>query len=195
MQGKRLNRLNKELANIKTFPEFSTIVDENNPRKWYISFKGVENTLYAGQNFTLQFTFSVEYVKHIFYNLNIQPIESPEVIFIGNIPVHECVYSNGFICLNILYNGWSPAWRVHYICSSILSMLSSAKVKKKPIGDRIFSARKYTGPKQIKWFFDYINIQYDEKDELKNEINDLKNEINDLKNKLNKIEKQYKIKK
>ena len=33
-------------------------------------------------------------------------------------------------------------------------MLSSAKVKKKPHGDAEFSARKYTGPKQIRWFFD-----------------------------------------
>ena len=28
------------------------------------------------------------------------------------------------------------------------------KVKKKPHGDAEFSARKYTGPKQIRWFFD-----------------------------------------
>jgi ubiquitin-conjugating enzyme E2 W len=34
-----------------------------------------------------------------------QPIESPEVIFIGHIPVHEHIYSNGFICLSILYDG------------------------------------------------------------------------------------------
>ena len=33
-------------------------------------------------------------------------------------------------------------------------MLSSAKEKKKPHGDAEFSARKYTGPKQIRWFFD-----------------------------------------
>ena len=33
-----------------------------------------------------------------------QPIESPEVIFIGHIPVHEHIYSNGFICLSILYD-------------------------------------------------------------------------------------------
>ena len=71
MQGKRLNRLSKEFAILKSFPEFSKKVDENNARIWYISFKGVENTLYAGENFTLQFTFSAEYVKNIFYNLNI----------------------------------------------------------------------------------------------------------------------------
>ena len=91
---------------------------------------------------------------NIIINLNFQPIDSPEVIFVGHIPTHEHIYSNGFICLSILYNEWSPALRVSSVCLSILSMLSSAKVKKKPHGDAEFSARKYTGPKQIRWFFD-----------------------------------------
>ena len=63
MQGKRLNRLNKELADLKTFPTFSVKVADNNPRIWYVSFKGAENTLYAGEDFTLQFKFSNEYVR------------------------------------------------------------------------------------------------------------------------------------
>ena len=63
MQEKRLNRLNKELADLKSFPTFSVKVDENNPRIWFVSFKGAENTLYANENFTLQFKFSNEYVR------------------------------------------------------------------------------------------------------------------------------------
>jgi ubiquitin-conjugating enzyme E2 W len=34
-----------------------------------------------------------------------KPIDSPEVIFVGNIPIHEHIYSNGYICLSILYDG------------------------------------------------------------------------------------------
>ena len=34
-----------------------------------------------------------------------KPIESPEVIFVGPVPTHEHIYSNGFICLSILYDG------------------------------------------------------------------------------------------
>ena len=34
------------------------------------------------------------------------PIEAPEVVFIGKTPEHEHVYSNGFICMSILYDGW-----------------------------------------------------------------------------------------
>ena len=154
MQGKRLNRLNKELADLKTFKAFTVKVDDNNPRIWYVSFKGAENTLYANEDFTLQFKFSNEYVSIHYIIKYIQPIDSPEVIFVGHIPTHEHIYSNGFICLSILYNEWSPALRVSSVCLSILSMLSSAKVKKKPHGDAEFSARHYTGPKQIRWFFD-----------------------------------------
>ena len=154
MQGKRLNRLNKELADLKTFKAFTVKVDDNNPRIWYVSFKGAENTIYANEDFTLQFKFSNEYVSINYIIKYIQPIDSPEVIFVGHIPTHEHIYSNGFICLSILYNEWSPALRVSSVCLSILSMLSSAKVKKKPHGDAEFSARHYTGPKQIRWFFD-----------------------------------------
>ena len=154
MQGKRLNRLNKELADLKTFKAFTVKVDDNNPRIWYVSFKGAENTLYANEDFTLQFKFSNEYVSINYIIKYIQPIDSPEVIFVGHIPTHEHIYSNGFICLSILYNEWSPALRVSSVCLSILSMLSSAKEKKKPHGDAEFSARHYTGPKQIRWFFD-----------------------------------------
>ena len=63
--AKKLTRLNKELADLKTFNIFTVKVDDNNPRLWFISFKGAENTLYAGENFTLQFKFSNEYVSII----------------------------------------------------------------------------------------------------------------------------------
>ena len=63
MKGKKLNRLNKELSDLKSFPTFSVKVDDNNQRIWYVSFKGAENTLYAGENFTLQFKFSDDYVR------------------------------------------------------------------------------------------------------------------------------------
>ena len=63
--AKKLTRLNKELKDLKTFNIFTVKVDDNNPRLWFISFKGAENTLYAGENFTLQFKFSNEYVSII----------------------------------------------------------------------------------------------------------------------------------
>ena len=76
------------------------------------------------------------------------------MIFLGHIPEHEHVFSNGFICLSILYSEWSPALRVSSVCLSILSMLSSATKRARPHGDAEFSAKKYPGPKSIRWFFD-----------------------------------------
>lgn len=32
------------------------------------------------------------------------PIEAPEVTFLGKMPDHEHIYSNGFICMSILYD-------------------------------------------------------------------------------------------
>lgn len=90
-----------------------------------------------------------------------QPIESPEVIFIGHIPVHEHIYSNGFICLSILYDGilwvtveWSPALTVTSVCLSVLSMLSSAIKKVKPPNDAEFVKRAAgRGPKAFMWSY------------------------------------------
>ena len=47
----------------KTFLIITVKVGDNIPLIWYISFKGAENTLYAGENFTFQFKFSNEYIK------------------------------------------------------------------------------------------------------------------------------------
>lgn len=63
-------------------------------------------------------------------------------MFIGHVPTHEHIYSNGFICLSILYDcnlifnkEWSPALTVNSIVLSVLSMLSSATKKIKPHND------------------------------------------------------------
>ena len=74
--------------------------------------------MYAGEAYTLQFRFDSEY-----------PIEAPEVIFVGNPPHHEHIYSNGYICLSTLYNDWTPALKVSSVCMSIISMMSSATKK------------------------------------------------------------------
>ncbi len=77
------------------------LLPNNDLALWHVNFLGAKGTLYEGENFTLQLRFSNDYVLPLL----MQPIESPEVIFIGHIPVHEHIYSNGFICLSILYDG------------------------------------------------------------------------------------------
>ncbi|KAJ1664854.1 hypothetical protein IW140_003923 [Coemansia sp. RSA 1813] len=104
---------------------------------WSVAILGAEGTLYAGEEFRLQFRFPADY-----------PLESPEVVFVGKrVPVHPHVYSNGHICLSILYQQWSPALTVEAVCLSILSMLSSC-THKMVLGQRKLSAqlRKSTVP-------------------------------------------------
>ena len=111
---------------------------------WHVSFEGAPGSLYQGESFTLQFKFLDNY-----------PFESPEVKFIGTPPVHEHIYSCGFICLSTLSTDWTPALKTSSVCLSIISMLSSAQEKKKPQNDE--SSSKYMAsksPKDINWHFE-----------------------------------------
>ena len=60
-----MTRLNKELSELNSDSNFTVKVNESNNKIWNVSFNGVENTLYAGETFTLQFKFSDQYVKYI----------------------------------------------------------------------------------------------------------------------------------
>eukprot|EP00920_Eleutheroschizon_duboscqi_P036193 GHVT01087486.1.p1 GENE.GHVT01087486.1~~GHVT01087486.1.p1 ORF type:complete len:136 (-),score=6.71 GHVT01087486.1:1060-1467(-) len=122
------------------------VLREDKGLSWLIDIKGAPGTCYQGDKFTLQFSFLGRY-----------PIESPVVVFVGRAPVHPHIYSNGHICLSILYNAWSPALSVEAVCQSILSMMSAAKVKKPPADDASYcrNARsKNWSPKEINWGFD-----------------------------------------
>ena len=56
------NRLKVELREMKNYPQFSVVIDKKNQMIWYVSFKGEENTLYAGEKFTIKFEFTTDYV-------------------------------------------------------------------------------------------------------------------------------------
>lgn len=136
-------RILKEVAQLRNngLPNVNLISFENDKLK--LEIIGAESTIYEKESFILLFTLSKNY-----------PIEAPEVIFIEKIPENEHVYSNGHICLSILYDQWSPALTVESVCLSIISLLSSASAKKKPINDRSYcSASRNKSPKDFKWSY------------------------------------------
>lgn len=88
---------------------------------WVIKLVGAKGTVYEDEIYRLRVRFHADY-----------PSQPPEVTFMRPAPVHEHIYSDGKICLNILYNDWNPKLDIKSVCLSLLSMLSSAKSKKRP---------------------------------------------------------------
>ncbi|KAH7281503.1 hypothetical protein KP509_36G050900 [Ceratopteris richardii] len=112
--------------------------------RWIVRISGAKGTLYENESFLLQFDFTDDY-----------PMEAPEVIFLPPAPLHPHIYSNGHICLDILYDKWSPAMTVNSICFSLLSMLSSCTKKERPLGNDSYVMRCAGGrsPKEVNWHF------------------------------------------
>eukprot|EP00887_Chlorella_sp_A99_P007130 scaffold2.g7130.t1 len=107
------------------------------------------------------------------------PLVPPEVVFLAPTPVHPHIYSNGHICLDILYDGhdggWSPALTINKaseqqegaegaaggcrVALSLRSMLASNTDKRRPPGDREYCARTHgRSPKETRWSFEDPNV-------------------------------------
>ncbi|EOB12516.1 ubiquitin-conjugating enzyme E2 W [Nosema bombycis CQ1] len=120
------------------------ILEINENVKIKVSITMSNETVYKNEIYHLEFKLDPMY-----------PIESPEVIFVDLIPENERVYSNGHICLDILYDKWTPAHTLFSVCITIISMLSSSTVKSKPLDDLEYCLNAINkSPKNNKWKFD-----------------------------------------
>ncbi|KFY09461.1 hypothetical protein V491_08151 [Pseudogymnoascus sp. VKM F-3775] len=127
-------RLGKELPKIhSSLPPGISLVTADGFAEWFMDIRVLDaNPIYINQTFRLKFKFTDAY-----------PIEAPEVTFVRTpdrpIPVHPHIYSNGFICLDLLgKQGWSPVQNVQSICMSIQSMLTGNTKPERPPGDEEF---------------------------------------------------------
>mmetsp|Transcript_18810 Transcript_18810/g.26397 ORF Transcript_18810/g.26397 Transcript_18810/m.26397 type:complete len:161 (-) Transcript_18810:393-875(-) len=142
-------RVLKEISLLKQRPPPGVQLLESPPEKLLILLKGPEESIYKGESFALQVVCGPKY-----------PMESPEVVFTSlphmniGVPIHPHIYSNGHICLDILYAGWSPALTIQSVCLSLLSMIASCQAKVKPDGDLVYCQRVgFRSPKDTKWVF------------------------------------------
>eukprot|EP00754_Rhynchopus_humris_P036413 Rhum_TRINITY_DN18550_c0_g1::Rhum_TRINITY_DN18550_c0_g1_i1::g.167608::m.167608/K10688/UBE2W, UBC16; ubiquitin-conjugating enzyme E2 W len=143
-------RISRELEKMRSAPPPGISIPDSNvisATEWHLCLTYPEGNLYTGMTFKLRFRFGPKY-----------PMDSPEVVFIENVPVHEHIYSNGHICMDILYDAWTPAMTVSTVAQSIYSMLSGAGKESyhRPSDDVQYTTRcKETGqsPKQTKWDF------------------------------------------
>ncbi|EOD11299.1 hypothetical protein EMIHUDRAFT_452424 [Emiliania huxleyi CCMP1516] len=115
-------RVLRDLRRLKASVDLGLFVDDAEClTDWVVRVTGANKTIYAGEIYRLRVRFSPEY-----------PLRPPEVRFLRPAPVHEHIYSDGKICLNILYGDWTPEMDVQSMCLSLVSMLSSATKKSRP---------------------------------------------------------------
>ena len=108
-------RIMRELQDLKKDPPLNCSagpVSEADLYKWEGVMMGPSDSPYAGGVFNVTIEFPVDY-----------PFKPPRIMFKTK-SYHPNINAQGFICLDILKQNWSPALTISKALLSILSMLT-----------------------------------------------------------------------
>lgn len=139
-----VKRVMNEIKNFHNTLTLELIKPTTSVNLFYVDMSINNNEIYSPETrYKLRFIIPADY-----------PFEAPQVQFIDNIPMHPHIYSNGHICLNILYDNWTPAQTIESISVSIQSMLANNQINERPPNDDKYCVRAPSNPLRTKWAFD-----------------------------------------
>ena len=113
-------RIMKELSDLRSDPPLNCSagpIDDSDVYNWEGVMFGPADSPYAGGVFNVNIQFPVDY-----------PFKPPRVLFKTKI-YHPNINAQGFICLDILKQNWSPALTISKVLLSVLSMLTDPNPK------------------------------------------------------------------
>ncbi|CAG9760899.1 unnamed protein product [Ceutorhynchus assimilis] len=115
MSSQATNRIKKELVELTQDPppNCSAVPKNGNIYEWECQISGPPGSVYEGGVFILDLQIPPEY-----------PFKPPVVTCRTRIYHCNINYNNGYICLDILSENWSPALSISKVLLSICSLLT-----------------------------------------------------------------------
>jgi len=104
-------RLIRDIKELEKSNEFD-VIKTDDIRKFYVIFDGLDDSNFSGGTFKLQIETPIDY-----------PYKPLDVMF-KNRMYHPNISEDGFICLDILKQNWSPALSLYKVFLSIITLMS-----------------------------------------------------------------------
>ena len=147
--GNVVKRLQKELIGIQSTGSFDVELVDDSIFHWWVTIEGAKGSFYEDEKFKLSFKFDAKYPTEppeVTFVAKVPgwPLpDAPTTNASGkcpsqragqewparwgkrphHCPIHPHIYTNGNICLSIIYDDWSPALGVEAVCHRSLPSL------------------------------------------------------------------------